>query len=873
MKLIRRIHYLLRQKRLEGELAEELEFHRAMKQNELRRQGIAPEDAVFAARRELGNITGAREESRGIWIWPWIESVWQDVSYAVRNLRRQPGFTLIAAGALAAAIALNTSLFTVFNAIALRPWPVRDPAHIVTVFHAGAGAFKGNVGGFSLAEFRYLAAHTRSLSGLVAMRQDTVRLGFEDVGKRTGCLFVSGNYFHVLGVAMDRGRAFLPEEDRLDAPEPVAILSHRLWQNHFGADPEIIGKQARVDDIPFTVVGVASSDFTGMPGRDYLWIPFAAVPLLRPEGTWARDFLHKPGHCCSDVAGRLARGVTRDQAQAELELLSRQFGSEFALESNAILLAGTTFFARPDSKRKVVPVFVLMFLGVTLVLLLACANVGNLLLARAASRSREIAVRISLGAGRGRLIRQLLTESLVLALAAAALGVLFAWKLPMLVLDRIGEAPPFRLAPDMTVLGYALALGVLACIAFGLAPALHGTRSSVSGAMKEQAFLPGVRLALRELLLSVQVAVAIVLLTGAGLMVRGVSRARTQDPGFAVGGIDVVTFELPVRSYDPPRLRAFSSQLLKDLEGAQDLAPYGLAAQEPLSNSRNMTWFRKPGEDRDQQRVITLQQVSAGYFDVLRIPIVAGRNFTPADAGSQAILINETMARRYWPGGDALGKSIVSGGTAGSNPYREIIGIVKDAYTTGLDEIEPMFYQQFTGSGAPKLLIRHTPGSSAAIAAVATRIDPRIRLQAAPLQDGLDRWLAPSRIGAELAGILGGVALALATIGMLGVFAYVVQRRTQEIGIRVALGAQPGQVIRLVLAGNSRAVLAGLVAGFLGAAAGSRLIERYLFGISPLDPLTYLLVAAILALAGVAASYFPARRAARVDPVVALRYE
>ena len=871
MKFVRRIHYLLRQRKLERELTEELEFHRAMKQSEMERQGMAPEDATFAAGRELGNVTGAREASRGIWIWPWLESVWQDLSYAVRNLRRQPGFTLIAAGALAAAIALNTSLFTVFNAIALRPWPVKDPARIITVFHTGSGAFKGSVGGFSLAEFRYLAAHTRSLSGLVAMRQDTVRLGFEDVGKRTGCLFVSGNYFHVLGVAMDRGRAFLPEEDRLDAPEPVVVLSHRLWQNRFGSDPEIIGKQIRLDDIPFTVVGVASPDFAGMPGRDSLWIPFAAVPLLRTEGAWARDFLHKPGHCCSDVAGRLAPGVTRGKAQAELELLSRQFSSQFALESNAVLLAGTTFFARPDSKRKVVPVFVLMFLAVTLVLLLACANVGNLLLARAASRSREIAVRISLGAGRGRLIRQLLTESLVLALAAAALGVCFAWRLPAFLLDRIGEAPPFRLAPDMMVLGYALALAVFSCVAFGLAPAMHSTRSNVSGAMKEQANLPGTRLALRELLLAVQVTLAIVLLTGAGLMVRGVSHARTHDPGFAVDGVDVVTFEIPVRSYDSPRLRAFSSQLLNDLEVAAELAPYGLAVQEPLSNSRNLTWFRKPGEDRDQQKTIMFQQVSAGYFEVLHIPIIAGRNFTAADNGSQAILINETMARRYWPDGDALGKSIVTGG--GSSPSREIVGIVKDAYTTGLDEIEPMIYQPLTGSFAPKLLIRHAPGASSSIAAVAARIDPRIRLQIAPLRDGLDRWLAPSRVGAELAGILGIVALSLATIGMLGVFAYVVQRRTHEIGIRVALGARPGQVIRLVLAGNSRAVVAGLAAGFLGAAAGSRLIQRYLFGVSPLDPLTYLFVAAILALAGAAASYFPARRAARVDPVVALRYE
>ncbi len=506
------------------------------------------------------------------------------------------------------------------------------------------------------------------------------------------------------------------------------------------------------------------------------------------------------------------------------------------------------------------PIFALMLAGVMLVLLLACANVGNLLLARAAARRREIVTRLSLGASRARVIRQLMTESLVLACAAGAAGIALAYRLPALVFRAaVNEPLSFGVDPDSTVLAYTVALCLLACMVFGLAPALHGTRSGVMGT----------RLRLRNSFLAVQVAASVVLLVGAGLLVRGIQRARHQDPGFAIRDVASVSFDLPANAYDAPRTRAFFAQLTRDLEALPGLQPIGLTRTEPLSSSRSFTNFRLPGEEETQSKPVQFQEVSAGYFDVLQIPIVAGRNLEPADGARNAIVINETMARRYWTTATAaVGKTILSALT------HEIVGVAKDAYTTDLDKIEPTLYQPLSGRSVPRALVRTAAGESArAVAAAAARLDPRVQVRVTPLAENLDRWLDAVRTGAAVAAGLGMLALTLASIGMFGVFAYWVQQRTQEIGIRMALGARPGQVIHLVLSTGSRAVLLGLTAGLAGAIAGARLLHSYLFGLSPLDPVAYCGAAVVLATAALAATYWPARRATRIDPIRALRYE
>lgn len=535
-------------------------------------------------------------------------------------------------------------------------------------------------------------------------------------------------------------------------------------------------------------------------------------------------------------------------------MLDRQFRSRFRVDGNRVfVLTNTALMADPRKKAQGTPIVAAMFVAATLVLLLACANVGNLLIARAGARQKEIEIRRAIGAGRARIIRQLMTESLLIALAAVAIGLPIAFRLPTFVINQTGEVLALRLTPDGTVLAYAIALAVLACFGFGLAPALHGSRPD-----------PRARLPLRNLLLAVQVALSVILLIGAGLALQGVARLHKQDPGFAINGISVVSFELPARDYDASRAGDFYTRLAQGLEGIQ---PSGVTSSEPLSVSRWLADFRLPEQpERATHRVLT-HEVTAGYFDLLRIPVVAGRNFAPGDDMTGAILVNQALARQYWNNESPVGQSTISVG----GRTREIVGVVRDSYAENLDQVEPTIYIAFRGTSIPKVLI--TPAAAPAVMALASRIEPRARAQALPLQANVDRWFSQARIGAEIAGMLGVFALILATVGMSGVFAYVVQQRTKEIGIRMALGARSVQVVRLVLGSSSRAVTIGLGIGLAVALLGSRLLRNLLYGVSPLDPFAYLSVACILAIAGLAASYVPARRASRVDPLQALRHD
>lgn len=811
-------------------------------------------------------ISGESDRFR---IWSALEGVWQDASYAARNFAREPGFTLLALIALGGAIGVNTSLFTVFNAVALRPWNVKDPGRVVNVLSMALNSGGERTGGgFSLAEYRYFSEHARSFDSLIAMRAaDEIR--FDDSDRRLPANYVTGNYFQTLGVDMEKGRGFLAEEDRMEAPQAVGVLSYRAWQSQFGGDPAILDRRVRLDGVPFTIVGVASRDFGGTsPARNDIWLPFSAMALLHPGDANVRALFRSPKYCCSSVAARLAPGAVSAQARAELETLSRQFSSLNQLANKGILLAGTSLLANPGAKRnRIVPAFALMFFAVTVVLLLACANVGNLLLARAAARKREVAIRLALGAGRSRLFRQFITESSLLACAASAVGVLIAWVLPSYIMDRaLDQAASFYLRPDLTVLLYAVFVAVLSCLAFGLVPSLHVTHWAVAGALREHAGFSGVRLSLRNVLLSIQVAASIVLLVGAGLLVRGLARARNQDPGFAVAGVAIVSFELPSNTYQGARRQSFFLALQQELERAETSQQVGFASLAPLSPTKNQAGCRS---GREEERQVLVLDVSAGYFDVLRIPIATGRNFGRPESAPNSIIVNQTLASRYWPGESPIGKSLICAGA-----QREVVGVAKDAYTWGFDQIEPAFYQSYTGASVPEILTRRTQGDGAqAIASVVNRLDARIKLRVTPLSGNLDRWLAPSQVIAMLAGVLGTLALALATIGMFGVFAYVVQQRTQELGIRMALGAQPAQVVRLVLGATLRAVLAGLGVGFTCALGVSRLLARFLYGVSPLDPLAYCSVAVVFLLAATAASYLPARRATRVDPMTALRYQ
>ncbi len=796
-----------------------------------------------------------------------VEGIWRDVALALRNALRNPGSTLLALLVLGATIGLNTTLFTVFDGIAMRPWAVRDASQIVQLFHAPVDTTSGPdaAGGFGLEEFRYLSQHTRTLSDVIAM-QDAENIILTGSDRPLQAMYVSGNYFKALGIEMARGRSFAPDEDRVGAPQPVVVMGYHTWVSQFGSDPDIVGKDIRVGAVPLRVVGVAAEAFGGTnPTRTDLWMPFAAMPLVRPDDPTARAFLTDPNQCCVAIAGRLAPAANHERAAAELNLLDRQFTTEFKQKDRKVLLTDTSFLANPGSKRAlIVPAFALLFVGVTVVLLLACANIGSLLLARAAARRREVAIRTALGASRTRLLRQFMTEHLLLACAAALLGLWVASVLPSYLLnDVFGQGLAFQLKPDVTVFVYTLAVAVAACAAFGLVPSLQATRLEADEVLREHTATSGVRQRARNVMLAIQVMAGVVLLISASLLARGLNHAQSQDPGFAVRGVSVVSFDLPPNAYTGARLQNFFSTLDQELAQTSFAGAVGFASYEPFSSRRNQIGCRTT--DRPNRTLHTLN-VSPTYFDVLRISFVAGRTFARGE-DPNAIIVNQNAAQLYWRGQNAVGQTLIC-----NNILHQVIGVARDAYTFGLDQIEPTVYNPLLSQQPPRLLVRAGESDPiAAVAAIIHRHDDRVKLQVAPLSASLDKWLAPTKAIALVAAVLGAYALILATVGMFGVFAYVVQQRSAELGIRMALGATSSQVIRDVLASTTRAVAIGASVGVVCAALVSQALTRFLYGVSPWDPLAY--GAAILCVAGaaIAASYLPARRATRVDPASILR--
>ncbi len=833
-------------------------------------------DAFAASRRALGNVTLAGEEAHAAWIWPWVPGIRQDAAYALRAMRHQPGFSLLAIGTLAAAIGLNTTVFTVYSALTMRPWPVRNPQQMVTIYNlsdrdriarGGGGPY-----GFSAAETQHFAEHAKTISGFIAMRSGG---GDRTLGEHdTPAAWVSGNYFSILGVEMAAGRGFSPEEDRLESPAPVAVLSYGYWQRRFGGDPALPGKTVLLEDVPFTVIGIASQAFTGTsPDRIDIWMPIASAVLLRPDDRWVLNVARNPDACCLSVAGRLVPGATREQAQAELTVLDRSYRAGRDTGPVGIRVDGTQADAGP--RGGAASAFTPVFSGVVLVLLLACANVGNLVLARAAARRREIAVRLAIGASRARVVRQLLTESLALALLAGFAGLMVASWLPARIVELLARSSALNLQPDAGVLAYTLGLSLLSCIVFGLAPALHGTRSSVGNALKAGIPTAGSRLPLRNLLLAVQVAATVVLLAASAILTRAVYDASMRDHGFSMRDLSVVSFETPARGYDATRIRAVALELACAVEAVGGRDTVALTSTEPLGSGNIKGGFRIPGVQGDQYN--SVYEVSPAYFDLLGLDVVAGRPLVATDMNRPVIVISETMAKKNWTIPSAVGQRIlVDPATGGWNTpgELEIVGVVEDIHQTNLEEPDSTIYQPLSGRILPRVLVRSSSvAATAAVTAAAARIDPRLRARVTALAENLGPRLSRTRTGAVIAGALGGLALMLASVGMIGVFSYWVQQRTREIGIRMALGARSPQVVRLLLGSSARSLLAGAVCGIVGAVSASGLLRSYLFGLNPLDPIAYAGVVALLVVAACAATYWPARRATRVDPVVALRCE
>jgi predicted permease len=853
-RLWRRLKIFWRWRDHQAELAEEIAQHRALRQRDFEAQGMSPADAADAATRAMGNVTVQREHARRVWSFQFVESVWQDLTYAARSLVRQPLFACVAILGLAGGLGFSSAAFSAFNALAMRGWEVPDKDRLVSLY-ATSTAEPGNrrASGFSYDQIATFATQAHSLTGLIAVE----RTRPDGTGNITAAP-VSASYFGVLQIPIILGRSFSPDEDRVGVPTAVIVLSHAWWRTRRDSSPDVIGTVERVRGVPFTVIGVAAPGFVG---TDLLavdaWIPMTAMPLVRPAERLSRTALAQSDQCCVHTAARLAPGATREEAAAELTALLAQTmrpGIDTLVRVATVTSFTVVGASGPSVGSEIAPIFGLIFGGVGVVLLLACANVANLLLARAETREREIGVRLALGASRGRLVRQLMTESLLLALLAAipALAIarwLPAWIMSVFTLDNI----TLVFTPDARVLGVTLGLAVVSCALFGLVPALRATRPLT--AQRD-------RLPLRTLFLSAQVTLCVVLLVAAGLFVRSARAGRTLDMGFSPAGVQELTLAVPANEDEAvrsERMRVELPELLAAV-GVRDAA----FKDHPFFAAEN-----RRVRAGTQELPASVLRASPEYFGVLGLTLLAGRPFTPGPAGAQEIVINALLAESLGGVARAMGSSLV----VDSVP-RVVVGVVRGARDVGnLREEQATIYQSFAWTSAPRVLIRASPGEAARIAQAIRDRDPALGVAVRSLDWYIENTLSGATGAATMAGALGLLSLLLASVGIFGVFSFWVQQRQRDIGIRMALGASQAHILRLVVLATGRAVGWGLVVGLLLSTAVAMVLKSSLYGLSPLDPVSFGAALGVLLLSALLATVLPAWRAVHVHPMESLRSE
>jgi predicted permease len=811
----------------------------------------------------------------------------KDIRYGLRVLLKKPGFTLVAVLTLALGIGANTSIFSAVNAILLRPLPsVSAPEELAFFYPTDS---QGRLSGtFSYHDFEEYRGQAKSLAGLAAFAG--VGLSMREGGhtERIPAQLVSGNYFSTLGVRAARGRTLLAEEDDRADAAPVAVLSHRFWERRFGSSTDVIGRQIVLNERSFTVVGVAQKGFQGasLPQSPALWVPIraaasagvGAVDLENRESSWLR------------LIGRLSPGVSLAKARAEMNaILARLTDSypEDFRQGLAIDSAPARGFAIAPRKRGTVNAVAAVALAIVgFVLLIACANIANLLLVRAATRRREIAVRLALGASRWRVVRQLLVESLMLALAGGlAASLLTLWSAELLAhLFRLipEDMGALDFSPDARVLGFAFLLSLLTGIACGLVPALQASRPDIVPALKDENPSAGGRrrLSLRNVLVVAQVAASLVLLVCAGLFLKSLREVATVETGFETKSVLMSTLYLDPNRYDAARGGELYRQALERAAALPGVRLVALTSSVPLGGQSMRGTLLIEGAEPQPYAGVEVDRGYVGprYFETLGIPLLRGRGFTERDReGSPPVaVINETIARQVFGSADPLGRLIRADS---KGPPVEIVGVARDSkYNSLSDERVPFLYMPLTQGYSPSatLLVR-TEGEPGALAPLlrdaVVSLDPEAFAGQATMDEHLAAALVPSQLVAGLSGVFGLLALLLATFGVYGVMAYAVSRRTHEIGVRVALGARGADILRLVLGEGMALVLTGVTIGLCVSFIATRVIAGALYGVSATDPVTFAAVTLLLACAALLACYVPARRATKVDPIVALRYE
>ena len=808
-----------------------------------------------------------------------LTSTFHDLRYSLRALFKQRNFTVAALLTLALGIGINTSIFTLLYSVAFRPLPVKDADRVVNVYQILEGDFsrqvEGNVALLSYPEYLNYRDRVTGLSGLAAAADTKLYIGGSNVEKING-LMVSDNYFSLLGGGSALGRTFFDKECQSPLQCPVAVLSYSFWQRRFGSNPNVIGTSLTLNQQRFTVLGVAAQDFRGaeMTVPD-VWIPLTMQPALMPE----RKLLDVADCSWLNVVGRLQDGVPLSQAQAEMQLVAAQMDHNYPGRKTIVDVMPGSFLNSPEARSEGLPVAILVMAAVGLVLLIACANVSNLMLARAAARRKEIAVRLALGASRWRLIRLLLTESLVLAVLGGLAGLVLAVSLPPILLSVIPEAGlDVDFKPNATVFAYMFLISLVTGVAFGLAPAIESTKPNLTDALKSTRSTAGrLRISfarLRNLLVIGQVAVSLVLLIGAGLLVRGLQRARSTDLGFDQQNLIVMSLDLTTQGYDNARAATLYEQLSDRLKTLPAITSVSLAQIAPFSGTRETTIDIEGGAS---SLSVAANGVSAEYFQTLGIPLRRGRAFTEDDvrSGESAAVISQAMANRFWPNTDPIGKRFKDG----SGPMHEVIGVVADISSRDVGKLDgPTFYTPVSPSKTSGLTFvlrtnENLPASVSAVRDAARSLDKDAFVSVEPLAENVSRMLEPARMSAWFSGTVSLLALLIAATGIYGMLSYLVVERTSEIGIRMALGAQRRNVLLLIISDGMKLAVIGAAIGVAAAFALTKVMTSLLIGVEGTDAFTFIAVSTGALVVALLACYIPAWRATKVDPLVALRSE
>ena len=872
--------------RVYGDLSAEIREHLEEKVEGLVAEGMPRKQAEAKARKQFGNVTLMEERGREEWQWPRLESFFSDLRYGLRMLRKSPGFTAVAVLTLALGIGANTAIFSVVNGVLLRALPFRDASRLVAI---GETVGQGAVNPVAYPNYLDWRRSSRSFDDMAAYTDAEFIVKGKDSTDRIFGEQVTSNYFSLLGISASLGRTFLSHENEVPLASPVALISYSLWRGNYAADPEVLGKMIRLNDYEFTIVGVLPRGFRGLSDQADAWIPFMMHDAAWPEVAKFHFVTSRDIHWVR-VLGRLKPGVTPDAARAEMETIQARLDKEYPVENKG---RGVLLFNMADRIAGGFRAPLLILLGaVAFVLLITCANVANLLLTRAASRDREFALRLALGAGRARLMRQAITEGLIISSAGAALGVLCAgWGLNLLVSTLPMEFPSFfQINVDPAVLIFGAALGVATGIVLGILPGWTAGKENLNETLKEGSnSVSGVRSRkVGAAMVVSEIALTMVLMISAGLLLKSLSRMLSSDLGFRTDHLLTMRFYVPNRKWDGDAKNRFGLELAQHVATQPGVESAAVTFIDPFvwgGIQRGYTVEGRGVVSNAEADQIYYQECGPNYFQTMGIPIIAGRDFTSRDSKDSplVVIVSESLARRFWPGQNPIGKRLKYGPSESHYPWMPVVGVVRDIKYLSIRQMpdeEAVIYAPLLQSEViiNMSVIVRTKSDPAqmipSLRAVIQRYAPDVPVyDMATISQRLSENAGETRSYARLLALFALLALLLAAMGTYGVLNQWVQRRTHEIGIRMALGARANAVLKLVVVNGLKLTLAGVGIGIAGALALTQLLSSLLYGISPFDPATYIAVSLLLTGVALAACYVPARRAMRVDPMVALRYE